>query len=112
MGARRESRRRHVCVWAVPSTAGGLRALVGFPLATARAPGSCVRTGVCGAEQRGVFPRCGVGHAWTFGLVLRPVALSGLLRRSPSGARRGSCVGDEYFTERFLTMHTLRVSRS
>jgi len=32
----------------------------------------------------GVFPLCGVGHAWTFGLVRRPVALSGLLLLWPS----------------------------
>ena len=32
-----------------------------------------------GAGRRVVFPQCGVGHAWTLGLVLRPVSLSGML---------------------------------
>jgi hypothetical protein len=112
MGAQRESGRRDGCGGGVPDAAGGWRALVGFPLATARSPGISVRTGVCGVGRRGVFPRYCIGHAWTLGLVRRPVGLSGLLRRSQSGARRGSCVGDECSTERFLTMHTLRVARS
>jgi hypothetical protein len=88
MGAWRGSGRRHGCGRTVPGAAGGCRALVGFHLATARAPGNSVLTGACGAGRRCVFQRCGVGHAWTLGLVRRPVALSGLLRRSQSGARR------------------------
>ena len=37
------------------------------------------------AGRRCVFAQCGVGHAPALGLVRRPVALSGLLRWSPSG---------------------------
>ena len=103
---------RHGCGGAVPGTAGGRRALVGSPLATARAPGSDVRAVAWGAGRLSVFPWCGVGHAWTLGLVLRPVALSGLLCRSPSGARRVCCFGGGCCTERFLTMRTLREARS
>ena len=65
-----------------------------------------------GAGRRVVFPQCGVGHAWTLGLVRRPVALSGLLSRSPSEAWHGCCVESGYSTERFLTMRNLRVARS
>ena len=32
-----------------------------------------------GAWLRGVLARCGAGHAWTLGLVQRPVVLSKLL---------------------------------
>jgi len=105
-------RQRHGCGGSVPGTAGGRRALVGSPLATAQAPGSDVRAGAWGAGRLGVFPRCCVGHAWTLGLVRRPMALSGLFRRSPSGARRVCCVGGGCCTERFLTMRTLREARS
>jgi hypothetical protein len=38
-----------------------------------------VRVGVWGADLHGVFQQCGVGYAWTLGLVRRQVALSGLL---------------------------------
>jgi len=82
------------------------------PLAVARTRGGGVRADAWGAGLRGVLPRCGVGHAWTLGLVRRPVALSGLLRRSSSGAWHGCCVGGGYSTEGFLTMRALRVARS
>jgi hypothetical protein len=100
---------------AVPGTPGGRRALVGSPLASALERGGSLRAGTWGAGRLGVFPRCGVGHAWTLGLVRRPVAISGLLRRLPSGARRSCCVGGGCSTttaERLLTMRTLRVARS
>jgi hypothetical protein len=44
-------------------------------------------------------------------LLLRPVAISGLLRWLPSGAYHG-CMWVGYCAERFLTMHTLRIARS
>jgi hypothetical protein len=109
---RRESGQRHGCGWAVSGTVGGRRALVGSPLATALAPGIDVQAVAWGSGRHSVFQRCGVGHAWTLGLVRRLVALSGLLRRSPSGARRICCFGGGCSTERFLTMRTLRVARS
>ena len=64
----------------------GRAAYVGrVPLATTQTRVGVVRASVLGAGRRGVFAQCGVGHAWALGLVKRPVALSGLLRRSPSG---------------------------
>ena len=112
MGARRESGQRRGCGEAVPDAAVGLRALVGSPLPSARLHGDGVRTGAWGVGRRGVLPRCRVGHAWTLGLVRRPVALSGLLRGSPSGTWHGCCVGGRYSTEGFLTKRVLRVVRS
>jgi hypothetical protein len=113
---------RRVCtagVWATTWVRGGgtwsrgWAAYVGrVPLASARTREDCVRPGAWGVGRRCVFPQCGVGHAWTLGLVRRPVALSGLLRRSPSEAWHGCCVESWYSTERFLTMRTLRVARS
>ena len=82
------------------------------PLYLLQECGGSLRVDAWGAGRRGVFPRCGVGHAWTLGLVRRPVAISGLLLRSSSGARRNCCVGGGCSTERFLTMSTLRVPRS
>ena len=38
-----------------------------------------VRVDAWRAGRHGVFPLCGVGYAWTIGLVRRPVALSGML---------------------------------
>ena len=64
------------------------------------------------AGRRHVCPRCGVGHAWTLGLVRRLVALSGLLLRWPSGALGSCCVRRWWITETLLTMRTLRVARS
>jgi hypothetical protein len=52
------------------------------PLAAVRAREDCVRADAWGAGRRCVFRKCWVGHTWTLGLVRRPVALSGLLRRS------------------------------
>ena len=63
------------------------------------------------AGRLSVFQRCGVGHAWTLGLVRRPVTLSGMLLRWPSGAF-GSCIEGRWIKETFLTMRTLRVARS
>jgi hypothetical protein len=91
----------------------GWAAYVGrVPLASTRTRVVVARAGTWGAGRRGVFPQCGVGHAWALELVRRPMVLSGLLRRLPSGARRGCCVGGRYSAERFLTMRTLRVTRS
>ena len=59
------------------------------PLAVERAREGGVLVGAWGAGRRGVFLQCGVGHAWTLGLVLRLVALSGLLLRWPSEAFDG-----------------------
>ena len=86
--ARREPGHQHGCGEAVPGDAGGRRALVGSPVAATQ-----TRVGVGWASawetgRRGVFPQCGVEHAWALGLVGRLVALSGLLRRSPSGSLR------------------------
>jgi hypothetical protein len=86
--ARREPGHQHGCGEAVPGDAGGRRALVGSPVAATQ-----TRVGVGWASawetgRRGVFPQCGVEHAWTLRLVGRLVALSGLLRRSPSGTLR------------------------
>jgi len=82
--ARREPGHQHGCGEAVPGDAGGLRALVGSPVAATQ---TCVGVGCVGwasaweAGCRGVFPQCGVEHAWALGLVGRLVALSGLLER-------------------------------
>ena len=54
----------------------------------------------------------GVGHASALGLVRCPVAISGLLRWSPSGTYRCCCMRDRYCAERSLTMHTFRIARS
>jgi hypothetical protein len=87
VGVRREPGHhghQHGCEEAVPGDAGGRRALVGSPLAATQMCVVVVRASAWGARRRGVFPRCGVGHAWALGLVSRPVALSGILCRSPS----------------------------
>jgi hypothetical protein len=83
--ARREPGHQHGCGEAVSGDAGGRRALVGSLFTATQTRVGIVRASVWGAGRRGVFPQCGVGHAWALGLVRRPVALSGLLRRSPSG---------------------------
>ena len=83
--ARREPGHQHGCGEAMPVDAGGRRVLVGSPVAATQTRVGIDRASVWGAGRHGVFPQCGVGHAWTLGLVRRPVALSGLLRRSPSG---------------------------
>jgi hypothetical protein len=83
--ALREPGHQHGCGEAVPGDAGGRRALVGSPVAATHTRVGIDRASAWGAGRRGVFPQCGVGHAWALGLVRRPVALSGLLRRSPSG---------------------------
>jgi len=64
------------------------------------------------AGRRCVFPQCWVGHASALGLVRCPVAISGLLRWSPSGTYRCCCMRDRYCAERSLTMHTFRIARS
>jgi len=54
------------------------------PIATGRTREGGVRVDAWRDGRLGVFPLCWVGHAWTFGLVRRPVALSGLLLLWPS----------------------------
>jgi hypothetical protein len=56
------------------------------PVAVGRACRDCLRVDAWGAGCRCVFPQRGVRNAWTVGLVLRPVALSGLLPRGASEA--------------------------
>ena len=56
------------------------------PLTVAREHVGVVRAVAWGAGRRGVFPQCGVEHAWALGLLRRPVALSGLLLWWPSRA--------------------------
>ena len=68
--------------------AGGRRALVGSPVAATQTRVGVDWASAWEAGRRGVFPQCGVEHAWALGLVGRLVALSGLLRRSPSGPLR------------------------
>jgi hypothetical protein len=68
--------------------------------------------GTCRAGRLCVLLQCGVGHASALGLVRRPVAISGFLCWSPSGAYHGYCMRVGYCAERFLTMHTLRIARS
>jgi hypothetical protein len=86
--ARREPGHQHGCGEAVPSDAGGRRALVGSPVVATQTRVGVGWASVWGAGRRGVFPQCGVEHAWVLGLVGRLVALSGLLRWSPSGPLR------------------------
>ena len=57
------------------------------------------RVGACHVGRHCVCPQCGVGHAWTLGLVRRLVALSGLLLRWPSGALGSCCVRRWWITE-------------
>jgi len=83
--ARREPGHQHGFCEAFPGDVGGRRALVGSPIASTQTSVGIDRASAWGAGRHGVFPQCGVGHAWSLGLVRRPVALSGLLRRSPSG---------------------------
>ncbi len=95
------------------ATHSGWVASVGRVLLAARhACGGGVRVGVWRAGRRCVFQRCGVGHACALGLVRRPVALSGLLLRWPSGALDCCYVGRGWVAETFLTVRTLRVARS
>ena len=68
------------------SCLSGRTANVGrVPLATTQTRVVVVLASALGAGRHCVFVKCGVGHAWVLGLVRRQVALSGLLRRSPSG---------------------------
>ena len=85
---RREPGHQHGCGEAVPGDAGGRRALVGSPVAATQTRVVVGWASAWEAGRRGVFPQCGVEHAWALGLVGRLVAPSGLLRRSPSGPLR------------------------
>ncbi len=89
---------------------GGVRWAGSFPATTTRV--LVALTGTWRAGRRCVFPQCGVGHSSALGLVRSPVAISGLLRWSPSGAYHGCCMRGGYCAEWFLTMHTLRIARS
>jgi hypothetical protein len=68
--------------------------------------GGSQRVGEWWAGRCGVFPRCGVGHAWTLGLVRRPMALSGMLLWWPSGAFSSCCIGICYYVELIDTIFT------
>jgi hypothetical protein len=57
-------------------------------VAAGRAWGVYDRVVTCQA----VLAQCGVGHAWTLGMVRRQVVLSGLLIQWPSGALGCYCV--------------------
>ena len=84
--ARREPGHQHGCGEAMPGDVGGRRALVGSPVAAVTQTRVGIdRTRAWAGGRRCVFPQCGVGYAWALGLVRCPVALSGLLRQSPSG---------------------------
>jgi len=81
-------------------------------LAPGRACENCVRVVVSRAGRRGVFQRCGVEYTWTLGLVRSPVALSGLWLRPQYRALGCYCVGRGWVPKMFLTMRTLRMTRS
>ena len=81
---RREPGHQYGCGEAVPGDAGGRPALVGSPVAATQTRVGVGWASAWGARRRGVFPQCGVEPAWALGLVGHLVALSGLLRRSPS----------------------------
>ena len=73
----------------------GWEAYVGRePLTVAREHVGVVRAVAWGSGRLGVFPQCGVEHAWALGLLRRPVTLSGLLLRWPSRAFCCCCVGE------------------
>ena len=84
----------------------------GVVLAAGRACGNGVRVGMSGAGRRGAFRRCRFECVWTLGLVRGPVALSGLLLRPPSRALGCYCVERGWVPKMFLTMRTLRMTRS
>jgi hypothetical protein len=105
MGGRRESERLPGCREGVTGTAGGRRTLVVL-LGTGRSWGVCGRMGVWRAGRSCVCPRCGAGHAWTLGLVRRPVALSWLLLRWPSGSLGSCCVRRWWITETLLNAYS------
>ena len=117
VGGRRESERRPGYREAVPGTTGGRRPLV-KSCSRRGTPGGiqygvvCERVGARQAGRRSVSQRCRVGHAWTLGLVRRPVALSGSSLRWPFGALGCCCMESWWITESILTMRTLRVVRS
>ena len=75
----REPGHQHGCGEAVPSDAGGRRALVASPVAATQTRVGVGWVSAWGAGRRGVFPQCGVEHAWALGQVGRLVTLSGLL---------------------------------
>jgi len=83
--AQREPGHQHGCGETMPGDAGGRCALVGSPVAATQTRVGIDRANAWGGGRGSVFPQCGVGHASALGLVSRPVALSGILRRSPSG---------------------------
>ena len=64
----------------------GAHKLEAIPFAATQTRVDVVWASAWGAGRRCVFPQCGVEYTWALGLVRRPVALSGLLRRSSSGA--------------------------
>ena len=99
---------RGVCAW----RRGWAASVGGVLLAAGRACGNGVRVGMSGAGRRGAFRRCRFECVWTLGLVRGPMALSGLLFRPPSRALGCYCVERGWVPKMFLTMRTLRMTRS
>ena len=79
VGGRRESERLPGCREAVTDTAGRRSPWVECCLRRGGTGGGSQRVGEWWAGRCGVFQRCGVGYAWTLGLVRRPVSLLGML---------------------------------
>ena len=94
VGARREPGERHGCVEAVHGAAGRRRTLVGSRLKRHRQMWTLYGR-ARGRLGDGVSSRsAGSKYAWTLGLVLHPVALSGLFLRCQSRAFGCCCVGE------------------
>jgi hypothetical protein len=109
---RRESERRPGCRESVTGTTGRRRPLVACCSQRDWPWGGSQHVGEWWAGRHCVFPRCGVGYAWTLGVVRHPVGLSGMLLRWPSGAFGSCCIESRWIKETLLTMRTLRVTRS
>ena len=107
-------------VWAAACVRGGgawHRRWAAYVAAAGSFPATQTRvlvalTGTWRAGRRCVFQQFGVGHASALGLVRSPVAVSVLLRWSPSGAYHGCCMRGGFCAEWFITMHTIRIARS
>jgi hypothetical protein len=94
VGARREPGERHGCVEAVHGAAGRRRTLVGSRLKRHRQMWTLYGR-ARGRLGDAVSSRsAGSKYAWTLGLVLHPVALSGLFLRCQSRAFGCCCVGE------------------
>ena len=95
VGARLEPGELHGCVEAVHGAAGRRRTLVGSRL-NQRSPMWALYGRARGRLGDAVSSRsAGSKYAWALGLVLHPVALSGLLLRCQSRAFGCCCVGEK-----------------